>query len=256
MSATVVPLREGAASSATDPRVGAVVLTYNRRVEVARTIERLLALPEQPQIVVADNNSSDGTQAELQRFPTVACVRLPANIGAAARNAGVKLCDRPYIALCDDDTWWEPGSLRRAADLLETYPHLAIVSGKVLVGEDERLDPTCELMARSPLRRRRPLPGPTLLGFLAGASMVRRSAFIEAGGFERRFFIGGEEELLAIDLATRGWEMAYVDDVVVHHHPSQIGRDDAGRRRVQVRGRLWVTWLRRPLHLVLSRTAA
>lgn len=158
--------------------MGAVVLTYNRRVEVARTIERLLALPEQPRIFVADNNSSDGTQMELQRFPTVARVRLPTNIGAAARNAGVKLCDRPYIALCDDDTWWEPGSLRRAADLLEAYPRLAIVTGKVLVGADERLDPTCALMARSPLRPRSPLPGPALLGFLAGASMVRRSASI------------------------------------------------------------------------------
>src|SRR5206468_925126 len=153
----------------------------------------------------------------------------------------------PYVALCDDDTRWEPGSLRRAADLFDQYPRLAVLTGRVLVGPGHRLDPTCELMAASPVRPRVALPGPALLGFLAGASMVRRSAFLQAGGFERRFFIGGEEELLTLDLLSAGWELAYVDDVVVHHEPSQAGRDTSGRRRVSIRNHLWVAWLRYPL---------
>jgi hypothetical protein len=36
------------------------------------------------------------------------------------------------------------------------------------------------------------MSGPPLLVFLEGASVVRRDAFFEAGGFEPRFFIGGE----------------------------------------------------------------
>ena len=32
--------------------------------------------------------------------------------------------------------------------------------------------------------------------------------------------MGGEEETLAWPLARAGWEMRYVDDVVVHHEPS------------------------------------
>src|SRR5581483_5053965 len=102
-----------------DPRVAAVVLTHNRRLEVARTVERLLGLPEQPEVIVVDNGSSDGTVEVLARdFPAARVVRLARNIGAAARNAGLRACQRPYVALCDDDTWWEPGALRRAADLL------------------------------------------------------------------------------------------------------------------------------------------
>ena len=72
------------------------------------------------------------------------------------------------------------------------------------------------------------MPEPLVLGFLAGASVVRRHAVLDVGGFEPRFFLGGEEQLLAIDLRAAGWCLAYVDDVVVHHHPSP--RRDIGRR--------------------------
>lgn len=240
-----------------DPRVGVVVLTYNRRDEVARTVERLVSLPERPRVVVVDNGSTDGTPAFLaRRFPEVRCVALTDNPGAAGRNVGVAACGRPYVAFCDDDVWWEPGSLRRAADLFDAYPRLAVICGRVLVGAEGRVDPTCDVMAASPIQADSPLPGPPILGFLAGASVVRRSAFLAAGGFERRFFIGGEEELLTLDLVDTGWELAYVADVVAHHEPSQAGRDNARRRAVMTRNRLWVAWLRRPFRAALARTAA
>lgn len=237
-----------------DPRVGVVVLTHNRAQEVAGTIERLRVLPERPTIVVVDNASTDGTAALLRcRFPALSLVRLAANMGAAGRNAGVRRCDRPYVALCDDDTWWEPGSLRRAADLLAAHPRLAVVCARLLVGAQGRTDPISGVMARSPLRRPAGLPGAPLLGFLAGASMVRRDAFLAVGGFEPRLFLGAEEALLAIDLSCAGWELAYVDDVIVHHHPSPL-RDREGRRRLLERNRLWIAWLRRPLRRALAET--
>jgi hypothetical protein len=32
--------------------------------------------------------------------------------------------------------------------------------------------------------------------------------------------IGAEEQLLATELATAGWDLVYQHDVVAHHHPS------------------------------------
>jgi GT2 family glycosyltransferase len=124
----------------------------------------------------------------------------------------------------------------------------------VLVGDDAREDPVCAAMASSPLPVRPGRPGVPVLGFLACAAVVRRSAFLAAGGFERRFVVGGEEELLALDLASAGWGLAYVPEVVVHHHPSPR-RDTGDRRRVQARNALWVSWLRHPPDLVRARTA-
>jgi GT2 family glycosyltransferase len=238
-----------------DPRVGVVVLTHNRVAEVIRTLERLVALPERPAIIVVDNGSTDGTHDAVRcRFPAVACIHLATNRGAAGRNIGVEACDRPYIVLCDDDTWWEPGALAHAADLLDAHAKLAVITGKVIV-RGERIDPTCPLMARSPMPSPPGLPGKALLGFLAGASIVRRSAFLAVGGFEPRLFIGAEEELLTLDLASAGWALAYVEDLVIHHHPSP-GRDVEGRRRLLARNSLWIAWLRYPPRSAIRHTLA
>ncbi|MEV4708894.1 glycosyltransferase [Actinoplanes sp. NPDC049316] len=43
-----------------------------------------------------------------------------------ARTIGVRRLDTPYVAFCDDDTWWEPGSLRVAAELLDAYPRIGV----------------------------------------------------------------------------------------------------------------------------------
>jgi len=121
-----------------------------------------------------------------------------------------------------------------------------VLAARVLVGPEERLDPVCAEMAHSPLPPADDLPGPSVLGFIACGAVVRRSAFLEVGGFHARLGVGGEEELLAVDLAARGWGLAYVEEVVAYHHPSP-SRDPSARRRVQVRNALWSAWLRRPL---------
>lgn len=238
-----------------DARIGIVMITHNRAREVLRTLEHLTALPERPRIVVVDNGSSDLTvPAVQQQHPQVDVVSLSRNLGAAARNVGVRRVAAPYVALCDDDTWWAPGALRRAAELFDLHPRLAVLTGRILVGPEEREDPACWELERSPLPRSPRMPGPALLGFFAGASVVRSAAFLECGGFEPRLLIGAEERLLAIDLAARGWDLCYSPELVVHHHPSS-SRNVNHRRRLIIRNDLWVAWLRRPLPSALRRTA-
>jgi GT2 family glycosyltransferase len=235
--------------------VAVVIATRNRGTELLGTLARLRALQERPPIVVVDNGSTDGT-AELVRanYPGVQVVGLRRNLGGAARTVGARLVDSPYVAFSDDDSWWAPGALSRAAELLDRHPRLAVLAARVLVGPEERLDPVCQEMARSPLAPADDLPGPPVLGFIACGAVVRRAAFLEVGGFDVRLGVGGEEELLSVDLAARGWGLAYVDQVVAHHHPSP-SRDPSGRRRVQVRNALWSAWLRRPLGGAARRTA-
>jgi GT2 family glycosyltransferase len=237
-----------------DRRAGVVILTHDRPDDLARTLQRLQALPERPRLVVVDNASTPDPTAWLAaRFPGVDLVRLERNTGAAGRNAGVVRLDTPYVAFCDDDAWWAAGMIARAADLLDAHPRLALITGQVLVGPGARLDPTCLEMASSPIAGPTGLPGRPVLGFLCAATMVRRHAFLQVGGFEPRLFLGGEEHLLAIDLVTAGFALAYVEDVVVHHHPSS--RRQAGRRRqLLLRNALWCAWLRRPVPAALRFT--
>ncbi|MFJ9554367.1 glycosyltransferase family 2 protein [Nocardiopsis sp. NPDC101807] len=237
-------------------RVTVVVATRNRVDELRRTLRRLEELDPRPAVVVVDNASTDGTaEAVGSAFPDVLLVRRPRNTGCVARNTGVLYADTPYVAFCDDDSWWAPGALERAADALDAHPRLALVAASVVVGEEERPDPVNHDLRRSPLPWSEALPGPRILGFLACAAVVRRSAFEEVGGFDALLFFGGEEALLAQDLAAADWELCHLRDVLVHHHPSAARPPGVWRRALEERNALLTVWLRRSPGTVLARTA-
>jgi GT2 family glycosyltransferase len=231
--------------SPTGPEVSVVAVTRDRRSEVLHVLPRLRSLPEQPPVLLVDNASSDGTaDAVRAAHPDVEVLELGENHGAAGRTAGVLRASTPCVAFSDDDSWWAPGALECAVRLLSAHPDVAVVAARVLVGPEERLDPVCVEMADSPLGVV-PEVGPAVLGFVACGAVVRREAYLAVGGFHERFGVGGEESLLAIDLARRGWSCAYVDDLVALHHPSPV-RDLRARRAREVRNELWTLWLRRP----------
>jgi GT2 family glycosyltransferase len=237
-----------------DHRIGVVVITHQRRDEALQAVERLTALPEQPSVILVDNGSTDGTaEAVRERFPQVEVLALDWNAGAVGRNLGVARLRTPYVAFCDDDTWWEPGSLAAAADAFDSHPRLGVVNARIIVEPGGHDDPIDAELRDSPVPGPRWLPGPALGSFLAGASVVRRRAFQAVGGFSRRLWLGGEEELLATDLISAGWEICYLEKLVVHHAASPV-RDTTRRRRDGLRNTLWFTWLRRPVGPAMRRT--
>src|SRR4051812_48577590 len=236
-------------------RVGVAIATRERRAALEGALTRLLALPERPPVVVADNGSADGTPGAIRaRFPQVEVLELGENRGAGARNAAAAALGTPYVAFSDDDSWWAPAALRRAADVLDAHPRLGLLAARILVGPQEAEDPVCSGMARSPLPAPPRAAGPAVLGFVACGAVVRREAFEQVGGFDSRYGIGGEETPLALDLAAAGWQLAYVPDVVAHHHPAD-GGVRPGRRAAMLRNEMWLAWLRRPARAAARRTA-
>ena len=240
----------------TENRVTVVVATRDRRDELRRTLSHLGDLSSPPPVVVVDNGSTDGTgEAVRTEFPDVVLVEHDHNLGCAARNTGVARARTPYVAFSDDDSWWEDGALEAAADAFDAHPRLGLVAAAVLVGADDRPDPVNTDLARSPLPAAEDLPGPRVLGFLACAAVVRRSAFVQAGGFDPLLFFGGEEALLAQDLAALGWGLSHLPQVRAHHHPSSQRPPSAWRRRLEARNALLAAWLRRRPGVALARTA-
>ncbi|MGK5641661.1 glycosyltransferase family 2 protein, partial [Streptomyces sp. URMC 126] len=235
------------------PRVGVVIITRDRLPRLLRTLHHLARLPEEPPVVVVDNGSRDGTPAAVrERYPHVRVLETGRNLGAVGRNVGVAALDTPYVAFADDDSWWEPGSLAAAAGLFDAHPRLALIAASTRVGAEGRPDPLNRVLAASPLGRAHDLPGPSVLGFLACSAVVRRDPFLEAGGFDPLLHFGGEETLLAYELARRGWGVVHCPALVVRHHPDPVPR--AGRPARFRRNELLTVWLCRPLPYALSRT--
>ncbi|NMH98381.1 glycosyltransferase [Pseudonocardia acidicola] len=241
----------------TGPRTAVVIATRNRADELLRTLQRLETSADGTPIIVVDNASTDGTPERVRRgHPAVTVVGLGRNLGAAARNLGARRARTPYIAFNDDDSWWAEGSLAAAETAFDRHPRLGLLTARTLVGPQQRPDPVTPFLAHSPLGQEPDLPGPSVLGFLACSAVVRREAFLQVGGFSPVLFFVGEERLLAWDLAAAGWALCYVEDLVVHHHPSPHRGPANRRRRAELRNLLLTAWMRRDARTGLAATAA
>jgi GT2 family glycosyltransferase len=232
--------------------VTVVVATRNRRDRLLETLPRHAAT-----VILVDNGSDDGGPDAIEAaFPQIDVIRLGQNRGAAARNTGVDRARTPYVAFADDDSYWAPGSLAHAAKLMRTHDRVALLTAQVLVGPDARPDPISAAMAAAPLGVPDDAPGPSVLGFLACAAVVRRDAFLAAGGFQPRLHVYGEEALLAMDLAAAGGLLSYTPELTVRHLPLPSGRDNRARRRIEARNRVLTALLRRPGDVVAGAVAA
>jgi len=240
----VTPADRPADSSASRaPDVTVVVMSRDRREDLLATLPR-----HEAPVVLVDNASADGTvEAVRAALPEVTVLPMARNVGSYARTVGVEHAGTEFVAFADDDSWWAPGDLARAVEILRDHPRLAVLNARILVGPEERLDPACAEMAGSPLKTAVDLPGPALLGFVACGAMVRTEAFLAVGGFDPVVRFPGEEERLALDLAGAGWGMAYVDAVTVHHHPSTRRHAPEQRRTAIWRSRLLTALMRMPL---------
>ena len=235
------------------PAVSVVIATRDRRESLLRSLARLDD-GEHP-VVVVDNGSTDGTAAAVRAtHPAVDVLELAENAGAVARTDGVRRAGTRYVAFADDDSWWEPGALDRAAELLDAHPQVAVLVGRVRMAADGSED-RVSVKHRAGLLGRSPgAPGPDVLSFPAFAAVVRRDAHLAVGGFSPLLFFGGEEHLLALDLAAAGWQLAYADDVVAWHDPAGPDTPSAARWALQTRNDVLVDWLRRPLPVALAAT--
>jgi GT2 family glycosyltransferase len=228
--------------------VGIVIATCDGGTTLLPTLDRLAALPERPPIVVVDNRGRPDLAVAIRTAghlpPLVDVVTLDSDHGPAARTIGARRLSTELVAFCDDDSWFAPGALLGAVERFARDPGLALVQARVLVGTEERLDPTCARLTDAP----------ALLGFLACAAILRRRALLQVGGFPEHTGFGGEERPVALDLSAAGWRLAYAPEVVAHHHPQPSPRRQ-GRHSRTVRNDLWSAWSRLPLRMAARQTA-
>jgi len=102
-------------------RVSAVIPTYNRREQVIKAIESVLAqtVPVD-EIIVVDDGSTDGTADTVRnRFGTRVRLFTQKNTGvSAARNRGIGEAQAEWIAFLDSDDVWFPTKIERQFEAL------------------------------------------------------------------------------------------------------------------------------------------
>ncbi|MDO5700748.1 MAG: glycosyltransferase [Bowdeniella nasicola] len=235
-------------------RICAVVVAYNRRDLLTRTLDALAA-QERPldQVVVIDNASTDGSGDLARRHPTVSEVlTMEKNLGGAggfaagiARAVAHHRADLVWVM--DDDTVPSPGALAALLRARDAYPGSPAVLASRVVWHDGRDHPM-----NTP--RTRPLVAPDLAEHAraVGCRQIRSASFVsilidsraiwEDGLPEADYFLWNDDFEYTARLLRRRVGL-YVPDSVVTHLTRTFGAsetDPGARFFNEVRNKVWM----------------
>jgi len=118
--------------------VSICICTYNRERLLRQTLSRLerLVIPDDVnlEVVIVDNNSSDGTHQVIKQAASALPVRTVKEMKpgiASARNAAVAMAEGELLLWIDDDVLVEPDWVARYVCAARSHPEIAIFGGPV-----------------------------------------------------------------------------------------------------------------------------
>lgn len=229
------------------PDVAVLVLNWNGRRWLSACLDALLAQAgPRFQAVLVDNGSADGSQALVrERFPAVHVLELGANLGfGRAYNRAIAVCDAPLVVLLNNDTAVQPGWLAALVAEAEAHPEAAAIGSELAY--IDRPDVLNHAGGRVTVLGAGydvgfgALDGPEYsnagtVGCATGAAMlVRRAAFLEAGGFDESYFAYFEDADLCWRLWLRGYTVRYAPAArVLHAYGGSSGLGRASPFRIE-----------------------
>jgi GT2 family glycosyltransferase len=212
--------------------ISIVIVSFNARVDLERCLESLQAAPPagSHEIIVVDNQSSDGSVAAAARWPDVRVIEAGANVGfARATNIGIRASGGTNLLLLNSDTVVPAGAIDRLLAELNRDPEVAVVgprlvdaNGRAELSYGRMIGPFNEL--RQKIRNRRPAIVDRLTrrrhapDWVSGACLLVRRADAEAVGLlDERFFMYTEDVDFCAAIKARGRRIVFTPDVQVVH---------------------------------------
>lgn len=219
-------------------RPGWVILTMGDRPDqLVAALDSVLAQePEGPVLVVA--------QGATVAVPTGIDVLTPTtNLGIpGGRDAGLQAIDADIVFFLDDDAAYaDPHVATRALETMRLRPDLGAISLRIIDEHGATLRRHVPRLGTRGAHRSGPVTS-----FLGGACAVRRTAYLDAGGYHAAFFYGHEEMDLAWRMLDAGYTVEYDAAPAVVHPHVPIAASGGDRWRLLGRNRVWLARRRLP----------
>ncbi len=193
-------------------KISVIIPAFNAERTLGETLQSVTAqIRPADEIIVVDDGSTDATATIAAAVPGVRLVRQQNTGTAGALNAGLDAARHPFIAVLDADDMWTPACLDIQISNLDQYPQLDGSVGWVSEFVCPSLPP--ETAARFQ-------PRPAQIGWLGGATLVRRDTFQRVGEFNP--VVRGAAWIDWMDRARReGASFGTVDKIVLQRrlHP-------------------------------------
>jgi N-acetylglucosaminyl-diphospho-decaprenol L-rhamnosyltransferase len=236
-----------------EDRVSVAVVSYNTRDLLLDCLGSIAksAAGDNLDIIVVDNNSSDGSDEAVRRFfPQATLIRNPQNSGfGRACNQAIAATSSPYILLLNSDASLDREALDALSDCMRNDPRCGAAGCRVLdssgvpvINTRHFLNPinqalellgiriSSRVLTRSQAPRLNQSNQDCSIEWIDGAClMLRRTAIEDVGLFDERFFMYSEDEDLCFRLKQRGWSICFTALGSVRHR----GGGSAAQNRVE-----------------------
>lgn len=221
--------------------ISVIICSYNREAMLARTLDSILAQsfpPDQFEVLVVDNNSTDGTPEMVRRKaetakPLVRYLFERRQGKSYALNHAIREARGEFLAFTDDDICLGPDWLERIHQRFQK-DHPDLVGGRVIPDWDGKWPDWFHPEYRGVVGHYDPYMEPVFLELdrhtlPCGANMAARAdIFRKYGGFREDLSNGrlhrSEDYELIRRVLKNGGRVLYAPDVVVHHtvHPGRL----------------------------------
>jgi GT2 family glycosyltransferase len=225
-------------------RVAVCITSHQRRSELARTLGEIARLDPRPDetIVIADGCTDGSAEMVRADFPWVRLiVHETAHGSVPSRNEMGRATDCDVFLSLDDDSYpVETDAIPRIRALFTGNPRLAVAEFPQRT--DER-PASLEQTNFGPAR---------FIGSYANSgAVVRRSVFVELGGYEDAFFHAYEEPDFALRCCAAGWQVKFEPALHIRHHWTSSQRSEIRIHHRHARNETWSAWMRCPLPWLL-----
>lgn len=253
------------------PRVGIVVLHWNRIDETRRCIQSLSRLRYKHfHVFVVDNGSDiplDGLLSE--DFRNLSIIRSSENLGfAGGCNVGIREsaedgCD--FVWLLNNDAIVDPDALRHLIEVAEEQPVCGVVGSAILEYDDRQvinhiggqLNPYKGLTIHLGKGESYPSSADkknSPLSFVTGCSMLARMRMIrDVGLMDEGYFLYWEDVDWCVRARRKGWDIAVANESLVYHRSSSsVGYGSPLKSYYVARNSIRFVWKRYPWLLPFS----
>ncbi|MBS0479290.1 MAG: glycosyltransferase [Proteobacteria bacterium] len=181
-----------AATEARRPTISLIIPAYNEEAYLPACLDAVMAnvADRATEIVVVDNNSTDGTKAVVERYPSVKYVFEPEKGITRARQRGFKSSTGDILAYVDADTHPPAGWIDQIWEQFGKNPDLVCLSGPYSFYD---LSGIRNVISTGWFVAARPLYGVTGHMMVGGNFAIRRDVLEKMGGFDEKIEFYGED---------------------------------------------------------------
>ena len=195
-------------------RVSIIIPCFNHTTYLKQCVDSALAQTHDDVEVIFINDGSTDHSLEIARtYGNRIKIINESNRGvAAARNAGLMNSSGDFILPLDADDWISPAYLEKTLALMADSK-VGVVSTHMdyngaWSNDWQSNDPTLERLLEK--------------NCVSVCSLIRREALLQTGGWNPRLNLGCEDWDLWIDIASRGWEIKILPEVLFHYRTHKV----------------------------------